>query len=115
MTNGFHRVVCESIDPDFIEYPYVVDLMLRGGKPAKDRYYFGFTGRFGREMWPFVMDRDGRTDFGEGADTAERQGHFNILDKDIFVGQLVTVTEFDSDDKKDVEWTYRIKEIVPMT
>lgn len=109
MADGMHRVVCVSTDDGFEEYPYVVDIFLSEGRPLKDRYYFGFTGRFGAELWPFVLNRDGQTDFGSGADDAARFGRFNILDKSITVGELVTVTERDMDDNKSTEWIYRIK------
>jgi hypothetical protein len=58
---------------------------------ANERTIFGFQGdmnsRFGRSF-PFILYSDGRSDFGEEYDTADRFGEIDLREGKIFKGRL---------------------------
>lgn len=90
------RVVCrraQSQDNSILTF----EVALRDGMIDKGRSYVGFRSGHG-EMHPFFLHMDGRLDYGSAWEE-ERYEQTNFLTKQVQIGELFTVEEYDEDDR----------------
>ena len=91
------RIFAEATPDNPEAPPFCVDAILDdadeivGSAPL-----FGVQGRFNRRdehFEPFVLDSDGRVDWGDGFDQAanDRFGHFDIRSDCVTLGRLLTL------------------------
>lgn len=106
---GNFRVVC--ISQEYPDDPYVFDLYINGAKAGRDRWFFGYYGVVGKDMYPFVLYKDGRIDFGSTLPSRERYGFSNILDIDIELGSKLLIQETSTGSRKPSDYMYRVASI----
>ena len=90
--------------------PVVVDLRVDdAGNPNVNGVVFGAMGlRAGNYYYPFAMHPNGNVDFGSGCD--ERNDSFNILERNIRIGELWTYHSRTTEE----DYTYRITSVDPL-
>lgn len=110
MDQRHYRIKCVSVDGAPDSYTYVFDLTVADGKTVKGRTYLGFSkvikpaAKKAAETYPFILDQDGKMDFGSGFEDEVRFLTTNVLTKHISIGETFTVWD-------DGEQVYRIVEM----
>ena len=106
----FVRVKSEERNPNEELGPVVLDLRVDdAGIPVVNRLVFGAMGRpNGDYYYPFTMYQNGRVDFGSGC--CERNDRFNILERNIRIGEYWTYHSAEAG----TEYTYQITKVDPL-
>ena len=111
---GSVRVVAEPTVDNLGSPPMSIDLVILGTGRIAGRYaLFGMQGSFGSRAEdtcnPFVLNPDGKIDFGKGYSKGERYAEFSIRDGNVSVGRLLTLTSSNAGIEH-----YRIARIEPL-
>ena len=61
-----------------------------------------------------MVRTDGKIDYGTLSDDASRYYTSNIYDRQIQVGEYITVCGYEDDDKRNCEFTFKIVEIIKL-
>jgi hypothetical protein len=94
------------------EFPLYVDVILDDSNSVSGSHpVFGFQGEIGQRSgasMPFLLQPDGRMDFGEKYVSPDRFYHLNLRGVSVGVGQLVTIHG------DGYESTFRITDLEPL-
>lgn len=96
---------------DPVDSPYLFDLLIDSNDRVLGKWpiYGVLCDESGKSTYPFILNNEGRIDFGPEYEAGERYENTNLRDRAIRKGEYVTFW-----DCYDEEWTFRVQDIHKM-